>query len=287
MGSVAVTPAGDKSVIAAYTWATKPSASAVPPGTVIRVTDVGVNGSLWWSNGTAWVHESAIVIAQSGIPMILPSSGSIGNNGDLSGIAPLPATYSGGCYMYFPANAIAAGVAAGLYYVVMSSTTAGTIYNNTYTSGTPAPPASPTAFSTTGPGAYTQTTGADITLLSNTLIGGVLGNNGELRIKMLLGNINNANAKGVKNIFGGQTISNVAGANSFGSIQERAIKNIGAQNSQITAQLTTAGGNFGATAVVNFSVDASADVTVSQVAQLSTATDWIGIFALSAEVLPQ
>jgi hypothetical protein len=95
-----------------------------------------------------------ILIGQSSIPMVVASSGSIGNNGALTGHTALPLIYPH-CYLYLPADAIVAGSAAGWYYAVMSSTTAGTIYNNTYTSGVPTVPASPTAFATTGPGAYT------------------------------------------------------------------------------------------------------------------------------------
>ena len=73
-----------------------------------------------------------------------------------------------------PAGAISSGSTAGWYYYVASSTTAGTVYNNTYSSGTPTIPSSPTAFSTTGPGAYTQTTSV-VTAYSLTIVGGALG----------------------------------------------------------------------------------------------------------------
>ena len=92
-------------------------------------------------------------LCQTGIPLILVSSGNIGNNGALTAITTLPATYSQGCYMWFKTNSISAATPAGWYYVVMTSGTAGTIYNNTYTSGVPLQPAVLTAFVTTGPGA--------------------------------------------------------------------------------------------------------------------------------------
>ena len=50
-----------------------------------------------------------------------------------------------------------------------------TLYNNTYASGLPQVPSSPTSFVTTGPGAYTQTTGGNITLFSMTVPGYQLG----------------------------------------------------------------------------------------------------------------
>lgn len=98
-------------------------------------------------------------LVECGIPFVVASSGSMADNGAISGLTALPETYSGGCYLYLPANAISAGSAAGWYWAVMSSTTAGTVYNSTYTTGIPAA-GTATAFATTGPGAFTGHTGA-------------------------------------------------------------------------------------------------------------------------------
>src|SRR5690349_20306203 len=64
------------------------------------------------------------VLAQCGIPFIKASSGTMGNNGALSGLTALPTTYAK-AFIWLPAGAIAAGVpaAATWYYVQMSSTT--------------------------------------------------------------------------------------------------------------------------------------------------------------------
>jgi len=112
------------------------------------------------------------------LPMVVPSNYTMGDNGAISGIAAFTATFSSGCYMYLPANGIYAGSAAGLYYCIMSSTTAGTVYNNTYTSGVPTAPESPTPFVTTGPGAVVQTSGVILPLLTLTLPAKSLGTNG-------------------------------------------------------------------------------------------------------------
>ena len=53
---------------------------------------------------------------QSGLPIIMPSSGSIGTNGALTLNTALPQIYAN-CYMYFPVGAVFAGSAAGLYFV--------------------------------------------------------------------------------------------------------------------------------------------------------------------------
>lgn len=94
---------------------------------------------------------------RSNIAFILPSSGSMGDNGALTLTVALAHVYTP-AYVYLPANAIVAGSAAGWYYTTFASTTLGTVFNHTYdptVGGVPTVHASPTAFATTGPGAYT------------------------------------------------------------------------------------------------------------------------------------
>lgn len=54
-----------------YTFATKPTASNYPSGSVIRITDVGVSGnagSIWVTDGTYWSPENGhIVLASSAV----------------------------------------------------------------------------------------------------------------------------------------------------------------------------------------------------------------------------
>lgn len=152
------------------------------------------------------VTNQARVLFQSGIPFILASTGSIGNNGALTLGTALVHTYSHGCYMYFPADAIALGVAAGWYYTVMSSTTAGLIKNNTYVSGQPTIPSSPTAFATTGPGAYAQTTATDIFGPTYTVSAGSLGVNGGLELDAQFAYTNSAGVKTVRMQLGGTNL---------------------------------------------------------------------------------
>lgn len=101
------------------------------------------------------------VLAKWTVPIVHASSGSMGNNGALTGHTAFPRTNSGGVYLYLPANAIAAGSAAGLYWAKFSSTTAATVYNAVYTTGIPLV-GTDTAFVTTGPGAYTGDTATEV-----------------------------------------------------------------------------------------------------------------------------
>jgi hypothetical protein len=124
------------------------------------------------------------VIAQWGVPVILASSGTMGNNGAVSGMTALPTTYSGGAWLYLPAGAVAAGVpaAAAFLWFVASSTTAGTVYNSTWDgSGIPAL-GTTTAFATTGPGAFTGVAAGEITVATITVPAGAMGPNGVLKV---------------------------------------------------------------------------------------------------------
>lgn len=133
-------------------------------------------------------------ILNNGIPFVLPSSGTIGNNGALSAITATNVAHPH-AYVWVPGNAISTGSASGWYYAQFSSTTAATLYNNTYTSGVPTVPASPTAFVTTGPGAYTQFTAADITAISIPLEANIIGVSGSLDVTCSASVTSNGNAK--------------------------------------------------------------------------------------------
>jgi len=163
---------------------------------------------------------SAIILLQSAVPFILAGGtaggGSnqftMGDNGALSTLPTLPTTYLLGGWIYMPAGAIftaGAGSAAGLYWFVGSSTTAGQVYNNQYTSGNPTAPAVLVAFVTTGPGVVTQTVGTAIDMVSITVPGGSIGPNGTLTTDDLCACTNNANSKTLTNNYGGVAASSV------------------------------------------------------------------------------
>lgn len=140
------------------TYASLPAASSAT-NQVYRVTDVGANnGTLWISNGTTWtLLNGQATIFKLGVPFIMQSSGSITvTTGVLTLTTALNTSLYTNCYMHFPANAWT-GSADGWYYVLMNSATTGLVYSNTYTTGMPTIPTSPTLV-TTGAGAYTQVT---------------------------------------------------------------------------------------------------------------------------------
>lgn len=240
----------------------------------------GVSGSL------------PFVLAKSAIPFINVSSGTMGNNGALSAITALPLTYAN-AYMWFPAGAIAAGVpaAAGWLFVQMSSTTAGTVFNNTYTAGTvPSIPASPTPFATTGPGAFTGDTteapGPAITIPANSM-----GANGIIHPWSVWTQNNSAGTKTARIRYSGN-----AGTIYYASalttqitlLQTIYIANRGATNSQIgwANQGDSTAPGFSTSNPVTSSVDTTASTTLVFSLQKGTATDNKILESFQVELIP-
>lgn len=231
--------------------------------------------------------QAPVIVSQSGIPVMLQSSGTIGDNGALSAITALPITFPS-CYMYFPAGAIAAGSAAGLYYVVMSSTSAGTIYNNTYSQGMPAVPQKLIPFITTGPGAYVQAT-TEITLRSVTVPGGSMGPNGRLREFSLMEVANTVSNKTLKAYFDTLLHANVIPTTTLSLRQEFFVQNTGAETAQRyavgTSGVAVTSGTQSAVNLLAGSVDTRTDKLLTVTGQLASAADYLISTAFSVEVL--
>lgn len=129
---------------------------------------------------------SRTLIAQSGVAVIAPAAGTFGNNGALSALpVAMPKIYAN-AWIFLQAGKIYAGSAAGIYFVKMSSTTAGTVYNITLPVGKA--PYVPTlieqasnTFVCTGAGAFTGNVATDV-FISIPVPGGLLGANGALFI---------------------------------------------------------------------------------------------------------
>jgi hypothetical protein len=223
-------------------------------------------------------------LLQTNVPVFIPSSGSIGNNGALTLTTALDTTYAN-CYLYFPANAIVAGSAAGLYYTQMSSTTVGTIFNNTYSGGKQTIPSSPTAFATTGPGAYTQTTATDITLLSTTLPGGAMGAHGSLFLFAQEVMASSGNAKVVKLKIGGSTVNQQGYTTTLQSTAPRVFRNKGVADRNVS-NANTGFNASGTTGPNHTTIDTAVDQTVLITMQLANATDYAGLTGAFLQITP-
>jgi hypothetical protein len=227
------------------------------------------------------------ILLHSAVPIGIAPSGTMANNGAVTLGTALDITYSGGLYLYLPASAISAGSAAGFYYCVMSSTTVGTVYNNTYTSGQPTIPASPTAFATTGPGAYTGDTSARDTF-NMTVPGNLLGSNGGLRITFGGNNNNSAGNKNYTAKYGGTTFFQNTSTTNTSFNAQFSIYNRGVTNVQTAPAGINSGQSYGAgsAAPQPGAINTTADQTVTLQVSHGTATDWVIAQAILIEFLP-
>lgn len=194
-------------LIACLSWAPaesfavlKGSASVGPPGNV-SITGGTVSGV----SGVTYTYS------KSNLPIFIAPTGTMANNGAITLGTALNTTYAN-AYVHLPAGAIAAGVPASpdFYFVQMSSSTLGTVFNNTMSAnldanGVAQIPAAPVAFSTTGPGAYTGVTGA-VTVLTISVAASTLGTNGALDFDGTLAFNTSATNKLTTLAFGGSSL---------------------------------------------------------------------------------
>lgn len=229
------------------------------------------------------------VLARSAIPFVIVPTGSMANNGVITLGTALPGVYAN-AYVNLPANAIQAGSAAGWYFAQFSSTTVGVVFNNTYVApGVPAIPATPTAFVSTGPGAYTgvivQVTGPQVSIPA-----GALGPNGVLRLSSFWNVTGNTNSKTITQQVGGTNVHNLAlnTAAQLGYTMIRTIYARGVQTNQLMPAVGESGGGVGAqSGIADFlAVNLAVAQTFALLGTLAVATDFIVMEAFIIEVLP-
>ena len=241
-------------------------------------------------NANCATPSGVSILAQSGIPFILSSSGSVGNNCAITGLTAMQTTYAS-AYIWMPLHAISAASAAGWYYAVMSSATAGTCYNNAYTSGQPEIPGSPTAFSTTGPGSFTQTISLPIVGPTISVPANSMGLNGELQFDGDVTVPATTNGKQVLYEFGGSgalgiSYHNTTTVGSFGWLQR--LRNRGNAGAQVSSNPGGTGEpSVGVSVGPNYlSIDTTSNQNFSYAMQLTTATDYIVLESFSIKELP-
>lgn len=251
------------------------------------VTDVA-RGSLWVSDGIRiYPQGGSVVLARTALPVILPSSGSVGNNGALTLTTALPRIY-GKCYMYFKAGALYSGSAAGIYYVVMSSTTVGVVYNNVYTTGPTFAPVTPTAFVTTGPGAYTQLISTSISLFNALVPAKSLGLTGGIECFYAVSHSNSANDKYLNIRYDTAEFSSMYATTTLTHMLRAGFNNAGVANIQ---RCTSYDGNAGyqqgaATALhVDLAVDSTLDKSLTFIGWMANALDFIVLETMTINLL--
>jgi hypothetical protein len=234
------------------------------------------------------VTQSVLRLASSGIPFVIAPTGSMANNGALTLGTTLPAAYAF-AYVYLPAGAIRAASAVGWYFCEMSTQTAGTVFNNTYTSGIALIPASPTAFVSTGPGAFTgvitQVTGPQITIPANTI-----GPYGVLRHSAMWNVAGTTNNKTITTQIGGTNVHNlvISASATLGYTELRTIYCRGTQALQVMSVVGDSSGGLGTGGGINdfLSINFAANQTFALLGTLATATDFIVMEGFMMEAMP-
>lgn len=221
------------------------------------------------------------------VPLVVTPTGSMGDNGALTSGTACSLAYNQS-YCWFPEGAInAADVGppvidvspAGWYYTEWSSVTEAIVYNNVWDGvSVPTIPATPTAFVTTGPGAFTGPTTAAIYIsLPITLAQSPVGTT--FRVKLHCAATNNANAKTIK------LWQNDDNGEDFHTVTLTSLAAVDADLTLTvitdTAQLSD-GMVFGATAIARLAsakeqADLSVDWVLAFAVAKATATDFLAI----------
>ncbi len=115
-----------------------------------------------------------------------------------------------GCFMYMPDNFCGSGYPAGWYWAAFSTETAGTLYTNTYLSGIPNRPGTPTAFPSNLSGFLTTTTSEVTGPNGYVLYGGSIGKNGSLNMSIRVSG-NNVNSHAFRVYLGSTSLWSMVG----------------------------------------------------------------------------
>jgi hypothetical protein len=224
------------------------------------------------------------MLGGSGIAFIKPGSYTAGNNGVLTLGTAFAVVYTWGAYFYVPASGIYSGSAAGWYWGVMSSSSSVTLYNNKYTSGTPAIPGTPTPFVTTGSGAVTSSL-LEIPGPRYTLAAGALGINGTLLMQGRVYGTANSNNKYVRPYMGSALMGQWQGGTNYMGELHRSITNCGSYTRQSMHSWFVYPGVIAQTpmwATENTGVNVTCQITLTT----AVATDNIAIVAHQFVVYP-
>ena len=288
-----------------YLWASKPAAASYPIGQPVFITDVGgfdgqnYTGSFWCSNGTLWAPVSGrFPLVHTGIPIGIPLSGSVS-----AGSFTIGTSYGAsrdaqtGVWLYFPASA-GLDSGAGWYYCTSSSGAGPFQVYTAYWNGSgyfiPYKPTSLVAASG-GSGAFTQTTGADITAARFKVQGGVMSPNSALHAMGLLMYGGAAATADVirlvlgSSVFGSNGDATTIGMKVFSAVAQNAGSNFrmwqpgqGSASASGVYYGSSSSGNINNTVSENTATDIDFSITLN----LGTATNRFEMTNFSLELLP-
>ena len=237
-------------------------------------------GNAVYNNQTS-LATGPVVLVQSAIPFVMPSSGTMGASGALSAITSLPAVYPD-AYMWFPTGALdGASSLAAWYYTQMATVSSGTVYAQTYASGTPTVPLNKVAVSGAG-ASYTTVTGTAVTGPNYTMAAGQMGPNGQIDIYYTEANNNSAGAKVAITLLNTTALVSNSATTTVGKAVGQSVCNAG----KAAKQWTVPDISQGATAVVSSTVDTSTAQLIGLQLQLAVPTDTVQLNAYSIVLWP-
>lgn len=184
----------------------------------VDMLDKLVGVSLTRTNTTALSLNSNTQELGAAIPVIIPNSATVATNGSIT-VTALPTTYSEGAWVYLPADAVVDG-AAGLYWTVFSSTTAGSVKTNYVdTAAEEFVPYIPSGTITTAVGsnsAFTTPTAVDVPLVNITLPANSISSGSAIKMFSRVTCPSAADAKTVSHMLGSTAIGTQAFTTSTG-----------------------------------------------------------------------
>ena len=212
--------------------------SGLTPTTGMQVIVSDLNSAVLTWNGSRWTSPNPILLANAAVPVVIFSSGSIGTNGALTGVAARYTVDTPGCWAYFAAGQVYSGSVAGYYWCVMSSTTAGTLYDVRLGSSVPYVPINPTAIVAAGPGAFAYAGATEGPAINcGNIPGGILGTNGTIRFSANSGA--NGNSTSILIKLGATSVHNTGMAANANMGHNFSIRNRGVANRQFVTPVAT------------------------------------------------
>lgn len=233
--------------------------------------------------------DASFSVAKCGVPIGIAPSGTMGANGAVTLGTALNIVYSAGVWLYFPAGAVFTDSVAGFYWTVMTGTTAGVVYNTTYTPGVDSfdIPTSPVAVVAAGAGAWVGET-AYKTALSFVIPGGSLGNHGVFRSVSGVTVSSTGGSKAIDNLINGISFGSYNITNTPTNSIVRAFQNRGTPNVQFAGRSNQPNSESysASVAVIQMAHDTTQDVTITVWLDIAVATDYIVLENYYAEIQP-
>lgn len=229
--------------------------------------------------------NTKFTVARSAVPVVLASSGTVSTAGAITLTTALPMIYSS-AWVRLPAGAVVGG-SAGLYYVVFTSTTVGTVYTNYVNPTTEFVPSVPTGTLVVAVGsdsAYTPVLSTEFPLATFTVPAASMGANGKFSLNVLGSTESSSDVKTLVGKFGTNAFLTVSATTSAAIDATKSVVNRGSESVQLIHNTVTTGA-VSTTSPAKLAVNTAADVTVSIFGSIAAATCFVVLESFEGTVL--